>query len=120
MKKILIVDDEADILSSVKLLVEKMGYQAKTVNNGKKALAILKKEKFDLVLLDILMPIMSGKEVLEKIRKDPELKDQKVAFLSVVQLGKQGEDSIQKLKPIEYFEKPIKMGDFEKRLKKIV
>ncbi|MCK5633056.1 response regulator [bacterium] len=120
MKKILIVDDETDILTSVKMIIEKMGHEVKTANNGKKALLMLKKEKFDLVLLDILMPIMSGKEVLEKIRKDPKLKNQKVAFLSVVKLGKQGENSIQKLNPIEYFEKPIKMGDFEKRLEKIL
>jgi CheY-like chemotaxis protein len=120
MKKVLIVDDEEDILTSVKMLVEDSGYSAETVNSGGKALKALGEKKYDLVLLDILMPGMSGKEVLEKIRADPKLKNQKVAFMTVVQLAKQGEDSIKRLKPVEYFEKPVRIGDFRTRLQKVL
>jgi CheY-like chemotaxis protein len=120
VKRILIVDDEQDILDSVKSLVETMGYEAEIVNNGIKALEILKKEKFDLVLLDILMPEMSGREVLEKLREDSKLKNQKVAFMTVVQLGREGVNEVKKLKPVEYFEKPIDVNDFKPRLKKIL
>ncbi len=121
VKKILIVDDEKDIASSVKLLVDKLGYESKTVNDGESALEILKKEKFDLVLLDILMPEMSGREVLEKIRTVPKIKNQKVAFLSVVFLGQIGSKQLKKLKPVAYFQKPIiDIFDFKKRLKKIL
>ena len=119
-KKILIVDDEEDICSSIKGLVEDIGYEAETVSNGKQALAILQKKKFDLILLDILMPEMAGNEVLGKIRADPKLKNQKVAMLTVVQLSKSGENILEKLKPIEYFQKPIDIIDFERRLKKIL
>lgn len=119
-KKILIVDDEEDICSSIKGLVEDIGYEAETVSNGKQALAILQKKKFDLILLDILMPEMAGNEVLGKIRADPKLKNQKVAILTVVQLSKSGENILEKLKPIEYFQKPIDINDFERRLKKIL
>ena len=119
-KKILIVDDERDILTSVKELVEDIGYKAKTASNGKKALEMLKLEKYDLVLLDMLMPEMSGREVLEKIRKDSKLKKQKVAFLTVVQLSEPGKDVVKKLKPVDYFQKPIDIADFRKRLKKIL
>ncbi len=101
-KKILIVDDQEDILTSVRMLVESEGYEAKTVNNGKKALKALQQESFDLVLLDVLMPEMSGREVLQKIRADPKLKNQKVAFLTVVQLSETGKDVVEKLKPTAF------------------
>ena len=119
-KKILIVDDEHDILTSVKMFVESLGYAAKTVDNGKNALDMLKKERFDLVLLDMLMPQMSGKEVLENIRANRLLKDQKVAFLTVVQLNQNGTDIIEKLKPVDYIEKPVDAGVFKKKLHKIL
>ncbi len=119
-KKVLIVDDQEDILTSVGMLVQSMGYEAKTVNNGKKALKSLQQESFDLVLLDVLMPEMSGREVLEKIRKDPKLKNQKVAFLTVIRLSEPGKDIVKELKPIEYFQKPIDIADFRKKLKKIL
>jgi CheY-like chemotaxis protein len=121
VKKVLIVDDEADIASSVKMLIDGMGFSSKVVNNGVAALDILKKEKFDLVLLDILMPQMSGREVLEKIRADSKMKKQKVAFLSVVQLSEEGKDSVKKLKPVEYFQKPITdLNEFKTKIKRIL
>ncbi|MBW2984335.1 response regulator [Candidatus Woesearchaeota archaeon] len=120
-KKVLIVDDEEDILTSVAMLINNMGYEAKTANNGKKALEMLKKQKFDLVLLDILMPGISGREVLENIREYPKLKNQKAAFLTVVKLSEYGRDIMKKkLKPVDYFQKPINVSDFRRRIKKIL
>lgn len=119
-KKVLIVDDQKDILTSVGMLVDCEGYEAKTANNGKQALEMLKKESFDLVLLDMLMPEMSGREVLQKIRDDSKLKNQKVAFLTVIQLSEPGKDVVEKIKPVEYFRKPINVKDFRKRLNKIL
>jgi CheY-like chemotaxis protein len=118
--RILIVDDEVDIYESVGMLVEAMGYEAATVNSGAKALDILGKEKFDLVLLDILMPKMSGIETLKKIRADPKLKDQDMVFLSVVSPSRNGRGVIGKLNPLDYIEKPIDNVDFKKKIKKIL
>ena len=120
MKKILIVDDEKDILDSVQMLVETQGHESKIVDNGDSAINLLKKEKFDLVLLDVLMPKMSGIKTLEKIRADPKLKYQKVAFLTVVSPSKNGEGVIKKLNPIAYLEKPIDNAEFKKELKKML
>jgi len=119
-KKILIVDDEEDVLTSVKTFVGNLGYSAKTADNGKKALNILKKEKFDLVLLDILMPEMSGKQVLEKIRADKKLKEQKVAFMTVVSLSQLGKKAIKELKPIAYIEKPVNTAKLKKELARVL
>lgn len=118
--KILVVDDELDILESIKMLLEIGGYGVKTVNNGEDAIKILKKEKFDLMLLDILMPNLSGVKTLEKIRADSHLKNQKVAFLTVVSLSKNGKGVIKKLNPVDYIEKPIDNAVFKKKIKKII
>lgn len=121
VKKILIVDDEKDIALSIKSVVDKMGYESRVVYDGKTALQTLKQDKFDLVLLDILMPGMSGRQVLEEIRKDKKLKNQKAAFVSVVYLGQMGVAELNKLKPADYFQKPIvDLNDFRKRLKRIL
>ena len=120
-KRVLIVDDESDIATSIKMLCDGEGVESVVAVDGKSALNLLKKQKFDLVLLDIMMPGMSGREVLQIIRKDPKLKNQKVAFLTVVQLGQAGKEIIKALKPVEYFQKPIlDIADFRKRLKKVL
>jgi len=117
VKKILVVDDEIYILSSTKEIVESLGYKVTTALDGNKALSLLKKRKFDLVLLDVLMPGMTGIEVLEKIRKIPKLKTQKVAFSTVVQLSPSGKSFVSKLKPVAYFQKPFDIADFKKRIR---
>ena len=83
-KKILIVDDEKDIRELTKELLISWGYQVKTASDGMAAIDMLRKEVFDLVLLDILMPKMSGTETVQIIRKDQKLKDQKIAMFTVV------------------------------------
>ncbi len=68
MKKILVVDDELPIR---KLLYEALtgkGYQVSSVSSGEEAIALLKKEKPDLIILDIAMPGMNGIETLKEIR----------------------------------------------------
>ena len=81
-KYILVVEDE-DIYAKLlqKRLTEK-GYDVKVVGNGKSAMISLKKRRPDLVLLDLVLPIMDGYELLEKVRKDETLKNLKVMILS--------------------------------------
>ena len=67
-KKILIVDDEARMLNLIELFLKPHGYSCLKTNNGHEAIQHLKKGEFDLLLLDIMMPEMSGWEVCEKIR----------------------------------------------------
>jgi CheY-like chemotaxis protein len=120
IKEILVVDDEKDILESIKILIEGIGHKVITATSGKKALGKLKRKKFDLVLLDIRMPGLTGKETLEEIRKNPATKRQKVAFLTIVKPDKVTEKEIKKLDPEEYFLKPIDVDDFIERFEKII
>lgn len=67
-KRVLVVDDERDILNFIWVKLTSVGYEVLTTTNGQEALEWLQKEKFDIVLLDILMETVSGFEVLDKLR----------------------------------------------------
>jgi len=71
LKKILIVEDENSISRPLQLKLEKENFQVLVADNGKKGLALALKEKPDLILLDMVMPIMDGATMLEKLRQDP-------------------------------------------------
>ena len=73
-KKILIVDDEPDILRLTSLRLRKLGYDVLTAVDGKEALDAIRNENPDLVLLDLLIPFMNGAEVCEQVKNDKTLK----------------------------------------------
>jgi DNA-binding response OmpR family regulator len=68
--KILIADDEADIRNLIKLSLEENGYTVFPAQNGKEALDILKAEDINLAILDVMMPVMDGFNLLRKIREN--------------------------------------------------
>lgn len=73
MHQILVVDDLADNLFLLQTLLETEGYRVETADNGELALKKLQKSPPDLVLLDVMMPDMTGYEVTQKIRQHSEL-----------------------------------------------
>ena len=121
-KNVMIVDDTRDTVGMVKKLLESEGFETMTAYNGKEALEKLKnaEQKPDLVLLDMYMPEMSGREVCERIRKDEDLKDLKVAFLTVAAFRDQGKKMLENLKVIDYITKPFNIDDLMKRIHKIL
>ena len=70
MTKILVVDDEPNILLSLEFLMQQAGFEVTTADNGQSALAQADRETPDLVLLDISLPDISGFEVLERLREE--------------------------------------------------
>ena len=82
MKKILIVEDDADVREVLIKTMEKVGYETSGANNGAVAWDMLQKEKPDLVVLDVNMPIMNGIELLRRIRQDKNLEDISVVMLT--------------------------------------
>ncbi|WP_374401499.1 response regulator transcription factor [Flavobacterium sp.] len=80
--KILLVDDEQDILEIVGYNLSQEGYQIVTASNGKEAVAKAKKEHPQLIIMDVMMPEMDGMEACENIRKIPELQDTIITFLT--------------------------------------
>jgi DNA-binding response OmpR family regulator len=81
-RKILVVDDEADILHFLELVLRERGYEVATAGGGPQALAAARSEPPDLVLLDIMMPQMDGWEVLKLLRIDPNTAGIPVAMIS--------------------------------------
>jgi DNA-binding response OmpR family regulator len=73
--KLLIVDDEADTLRLVSLMLERQGYEVFTAKDGKTALESVASNKPDLILLDVMMPDMDGYEVVKVLRSNPKTED---------------------------------------------
>lgn len=81
---VLIVDDvDANVLL-LKLLLSKAGYKTLTAYNGKDALHIISRNSPDLILLDIMMPVMDGHEVAERVKEMPDKKEIPIIFLSAL------------------------------------
>jgi two-component system alkaline phosphatase synthesis response regulator PhoP len=83
-KKILIADDEADILEIVSYNLELHGYTVLTARDGDQALKMAKEEHPDLIILDIMMPKKNGIEVCKILRSQPEFKDTLIVFLTAL------------------------------------
>ncbi len=117
--KILIVDDEPDILEFISYNLKKEGYAVITANDGKEAIAIAKKEIPDIIVLDVMMPEMDGMEVCREIRKIEELKNTMIAFLTA-----RNEDYSQisgfDSGADDYITKPIKPSVFISRIKALL
>jgi two-component system alkaline phosphatase synthesis response regulator PhoP len=106
-KKILLVDDDYDILEFISYNLSKEGYQVQTAANGKIALESVSQFQPDLIILDVMMPEMDGIELCEVLRKKPELDQTVIAFLTA-----RGEDYSQiagfDAGADDYINKPIK------------
>jgi two-component system, OmpR family, response regulator MtrA len=79
---VLIADDDADILSLVKAVLERSGHEVVAASDGAEALASVRARKPDLVVLDIAMPEVDGLEVLRRLRADPTTSELPVVLLS--------------------------------------
>ena len=119
-KKILIVDDNPDVIFSIKNGLESISddYQIIGVGSGKECLQFLEKETPDLILLDIMMPDMSGWKTFDKIKEKENWRDIPIVFLTARTDpvaknagGFLGED---------YIEKPFEITDLKERIDKIL
>lgn len=82
MKKILIVDDEPNIVMSLEYTFKKNNFEVFIARDGQEALDILENAQPNIIILDIMMPNVDGYNTLEQIKKDDRLKETKVIFLS--------------------------------------
>ncbi len=117
--RILLVDDEVDILEFVRYNLLKEGYEVFTAQNGAEALRTAASCRPHLILLDRMMPVMDGAETCRAIRRDPQLRDTMVVFLSAL-----GEEE-QQLSGFgvgadDYLVKPIQMKLLKSRIRAIL
>lgn len=111
--RVLVVDDEADFLETIVMRLQRRKIDATGVDGGKKALEIVENERFDVVVLDVLMPGMDGIETLKLLKK-------RKPFIEVIILTGHGsvESGLQGMQfgAFDYIMKP---ADFDELLEKI-
>ena len=123
-KKILLVDDDFDFLAAMKRMVEASGYSADTAENAESVLEKAKKDKPDLIVLDVMMPGMDGWEACEILKNAPETRDIAIIMLTAVasnvrqtaythQSGMQTDAD-------DYIPKPVQIPDLIARIKRLL
>jgi two-component system alkaline phosphatase synthesis response regulator PhoP len=117
--RILLVDDEADILEFLSYNLRKEGFEVKCARNGLEAMEISVQFKPDLIILDVMMPGMDGYEACRQIRSHPDLKETVIAFLTA-----RGEDMSQvegfDSGADDYIRKPVRPRVFISRVKALL
>ncbi|MBW1673247.1 MAG: response regulator [Deltaproteobacteria bacterium] len=127
-KKVLNVEDDADTRTFVSTVLEENGYIPIMAMDGEEGMKKIKKERPDLIILDILMPRESGIKMYHELKLDPNLKDIPVVMLSGVSkrtflrsqaaLTEFGDETVPE--PQAYLEKPAEPEDLAETLKKIL
>jgi twitching motility two-component system response regulator PilH len=119
MYKILVVDDSITEREMMKKSLEEEGYSVTAAKDGEEALEILKKEKFDCILLDVIMPKKNGFQVCREIKKDEFTKD-----IPVILVTSKGQESDmfwgKKQGADDYIVKPFKMEELISAVKRFV
>lgn len=117
--KVLVVDDQEEILDLTATVLVSAGYEVVTVNSGSKALDLLGEERFDLTLLDIDMPGMNGWQTLRAIRSDDALETLPVVMFSV---NNRIEDKVEGLKEgaLDYLCKPFAVDELLDRVQRAI
>ncbi len=118
-RRVLVVDDEADILELVSYNLNKEGFAVSSVADGQEALSKVRKEKFDLVILDLMLPGMPGMEICRVLRNDPNTRD-----LPIIMLTAKGEE-VDKVLGLEtgaddYISKPFSPRELIARIRAVL
>ncbi|MDP8266877.1 MAG: response regulator [Candidatus Aceula meridiana] len=116
VKKILVVDDEPDILKVIIFRLQKDGFEVKTASEGHQAMEIVRAEKFDLVLLDITLPGLNGYEICSQIKADENLKPIPVLFITASTPSEGFQERVEQVNANGYVFKPF---DYDALLEKI-
>ena len=127
-KKVLSVDDDPDIRLFVTTVLEENGYTPLTATNGEEGLETIKKERPDLVTLDVLMPRQSGIKMYRELKTDDSLKNIPVIILSGIArrtflrsqeaLTEFGSENVPE--PEAYLEKPVEPEELAEMIKKVI
>ena len=116
---ILIIDDESDIVLSLQDRLEMNDYEVLTASNGVEGLQKAGEKKPEVILLDVIMPIMDGQEMLEALRKQPD-----GDFSSVIMLTAQNQTYDFARANVygvdDYIVKPFELGELLKKIKAVV
>lgn len=117
--KILLIDDDELILKVINRILTKEGYEVRTANNGKDALEIIEKEKFDMVITDLMMPYSNGFEVISKFKQHPNAAGVPVVVISSVGTENAVKEGLN-IGADDYLRKPIMPDELLIRVKRLL
>ena len=118
-KKILIVDDEPDLLKPSLFRLKKQGYETVSASDGEEALKIARDQKPDLILLDIKLPVLNGYEVCERLKADETMRAIPVIFLTAdASVGV--EEGAKKARAAGYLLKPFDINQLLAKIKEFL
>lgn len=118
MVRIMVVDNEPDTVDMIKSILENQGFFVTAAYNGRECLEKVQKESHDLILLDIMMPDMSGWDVYRKIREMNG--EMKVAFLSIIEVSPERRMSLIENGLADYIMKPFTSNELIGRIRAIL
>jgi len=118
--KILIVDDDREMVELIELFLRNAGYATISAFSGEEALEKTFHEKPDLILLDIMMPRIDGWEVLRRIKNDPEARDIPVAFITARTQNIDKMIGLSVMKAAGYITKPFSKQELLSEVKRIL
>jgi two-component system alkaline phosphatase synthesis response regulator PhoP len=117
-KKVVVIDDDLKTIMLVEKVLELLGFQVLSADEGKKGLEMVKKEKPDLLICDLLLPGMHGSELCKSVKQDPELDNVKVVIISAVY----NESSYKRemdCKADAFIKKPFGVEDLESLMRRL-
>jgi len=117
-KRILLVDDDAEIIESLRLALEAHGYEVLIARDGNQGLALIEREAPDLVILDMMMPKRSGFLVLERLKRMGE-KKQRIIMITANE-GARHKSYAEMLGVDDYVRKPFPMDQLISSVKRLV
>lgn len=117
--KIALIDDEKSLVKTIKEFFELRGYDVVTANDGKTGVEVVKKEKPDLIILDLIMPGMEGNIVLQELKKDESVKNIPVIVLTAKH-EQFDRDSLLKLGAYEFISKPYKAHILQRQVENVL
>jgi len=109
--KVLVVDDNEDITCLLSRFLNAKGFENISTNDPKEGLELIKKEKYDVILLDISMPEISGIDIIKALEKEKILKDQKIVIFSANAFTDNEVNNLLKMDGVrECLKKPIQLN----------
>jgi CheY-like chemotaxis protein len=118
----IVIDDEEDIRQIARLALRVDGWRVEVANNGREGLELVRRERPDLILLDLMMPSMSGAEFCRKLIKDMEMRDVPVLLVSGVSEKSKlvGDFGALPLRVHRFLKKPFDTGDLIKCVREMI
>ena len=117
-RKILVVDDERGIVSTLKILLESDNYKVLEAYTGDEAIRQARREVPDMILLDLMLPDMTGYEICNSLREDPLTRS--IPIIMLTGLGETGRIAGLELGADDYITKPFDLNDLKMRIRNIL